>query len=472
MALMVRDRKFYRSFASLTAMIALKNVIVYSVNLADNVMLGAYSETAMSGVALANQIQFLLQMIVTGTCDGVVVMASRCWGARDLDGVKGVSAIGMRVAMLIALALGLAVFFLPGPILWLLTDETPVIAQGSAYLKIICFSYLFFAFTNILVSTMQSVESVRVGFYISLTSLIFNICLNLLLIFGLTVNGRVIVPEMGVQGAAIATLISRIAESIVAALYVFRVDRRLRLKLSDLLRMDRKLFRTYLRVGMPMMISGSTWGIAQGVQTSILGHMGAAAIGANSIAASAFGVISVFCYGSANAASVIIGKTIGEQDTNRAKQYAKSLQILFLGVGLASGALLFALRGGILAFYDVTPETRSLALQFLTVLSITVVGTSYQVPCLCGIVRGGGQTSFVLYNDLIFMWLVVLPAAFLCGYVFHLPALVVFICLKSDQVLKCFVAVVKVNFTRWIRAFDTNQRAQSHQQAESSASSR
>ena len=156
-------------------------------------------------------------------------------------------------------------------------------------------------------------------------------------------------------------------------------------------------------------------------------------------------------YGASSASSILIGKTIGEGALDRAKQYAKTLQVLYLIIGAGTGAALFLCRDFILGFYTISAETRALAVQFIGVLSVTVVGTAYQVAVLTGIVRGGGDTRFVLYNDTIFMWLVVIPASALAAFVFHLPPLVVFMCLKSDQILKCFVAVVKVNKGGWIR---------------------
>ena len=153
-----------------------------------------------------------------------------------------------------------------------------------------------------------------------------------------------------------------------------------------------------------------------------------------------------------SASQVITAKTIGENRLADAKQYAKTFQILFLGIGLVTGALIFALRGVIVGMYNISGESAALARNFLAVLSVTVIGTSYQMSCLCGIVRGGGDTRFVLYNDMIFMWGIVLPLSALAAFVLHWPPVAVFACLKSDQVTKCAVAVVKVNRFRWIKS--------------------
>ena len=155
-------------------------------------------------------------------------------------------------------------------------------------------------------------------------------------------------------------------------------------------------------------------------------------------------------YAASTTSGVMIGITVGEGDIPRVKAYTKTMQILFLGIGVVTGLTLYACTDLIISLYDVTPAAAELSRQFIAVLSVTVVGTSYQCACLTGIVTGGGDTRFVLINDLIHQWLIVIPAAFLSAFVFHAPVWVTLACLKADQILKCFVAVVKVNRYSWI----------------------
>ena len=445
MNLFVKDRQFYKSLFSMTVVIALQNLITYAVNLADNVMIGGYSQDALSGVAMVNQIQFLLQMIVMGTGNGIVVLSAQYWGKRQVEPIRRITSIGMTLGLLASLAMMLIVFFFPVQTLSLLTNEPAVIAEGTKYLKIICFSYVLFAITNILLASLRSVETVRIGFAVTLTALFVNVILNYGLIYG-----RLGMPEMGVEGAALATLISRVVEFLIVAVYALGIDKKIRWRPVDMLHLDRSLFRDYIRVGLPLILSSSVWGLAMSAQTAILGRLGSDTIAANSIATTIFQVVSVLAYGCANASGVVIGKTVGEGDIPRVKAYAKTLQILYLIIGAATGAVLFCSQDFIISLYSITPETRVLAKQFISILSVTVIGTSYQMSCLTGIVTGGGDTRFVLINDLIHQWLIVIPAAFLSAFVFKAPLWVTFLCLKSDQILKCFVAMVKVNRYRWI----------------------
>ena len=446
MSLLVKDRKFYKTFFSMTGVIAMQNLITFAVNLADNIMIGGYSQTALSGVAIVNQIQFLLQMLMLGTGSAIGVLGAQYWGKKELDPIRKTTSIGVLLGIIISAVMMVLVFFFPTQALGLLTNEQAVIQEGSKYLVIICFSYVLFAVSNNLLSALRSVETVKIGFVVNMVALVVNIVLNYGLIYG-----RLGMPELGVEGAAIATLTARVVEFVVVVGYVILVDKKICWRPGNLLHIDKIMFRDYIRVGMPLILANGIWGVAMSVQTAILGRLGEDTIAANSIATTIFQVVSVVVYAASNASSVLIGKTVGEGDIARVKAYTKTMQVLFLIIGVATGAVLFSCRNLIIELYDVTPAAADLARQFILVLSVTVVGTSYQCSCLTGIVTGGGDTKFVLINDLIHQWLIVIPAAFLSAFVFCGPIWVTLACLKADQVLKCFVAIVKVNRYSWIR---------------------
>lgn len=444
--LIVKDKLFYKTFFSLTAVLALQNLIIFSVNMADSVMLGRYSENALSGVALVNQIQFLLQMLVVGIADGALVFGSRAWGGKDMDTVKKITSISVKSAILISIVLGVIVFIFPNQVLSILSDEMHVVSNGAQYISIICLTYPMFAVTTTLLIALRSVEKAKIGFYISIFTLISNVTLNYILIFG-----KAGFRPMGVRGAAYATLISRAVEMILVILYTFFYDETIRLKISDILKTDICLMKAFLKKGLPVFLSNGIWGIAMAAQTAILGHMGQSAITANSIATTLFQILSVIAYGSANASAVIISKTIGENNIVSLKQYSVTLQIIYLIIGLITGTMLFLVRKTVVSWYIISAEAEYLALGFIIILSVTVIGTSYEMAGLTGIVRGGGDTAFVLKNDFIFMWLFVIPAAVLAAFYFKASPLIVFMLLKSDQILKCIVAAVKINRYTWIK---------------------
>lgn len=439
------DRYFYSTFFRMLAVVSLQSLIVFGVNLADSIMLGKYSELAMSGVSLANQVQFLLQCAMGGVANGLVVISSQYWGKMDVNPIKRLFASAFWIAAGISALLETIVLIAPSGVLGLFSGDAAIVEAGVEYIRIMAHSYIIFAVTQVLIGVMRSVENVAIGFQTALLALAVNISLNYLLIYG-----KLGFPEMGAAGAAYATLISRIAELSFAVFYILFRDKKIRLKIKDIFIVKKNYFIDYVKAGLPLVGSGSSWGVAMGIQAVIIGRLGAAAIGANAIVSPVFQVVSVVYQASSSASAVLIGKTVGEGDISRVKLYSRRLQKIYLIIGLLSFVIMMLMRGVIVDFYNVSSETRETAMQFLAVLAVTIIGSAYEAPCLCGIMPGGGETKFVLINDIVFMWFMVLPLSALSAFVFKWPAAVTFFILKSDQITKCLVAAYKVNKYKWI----------------------
>lgn len=447
MKIITRDRSFYSTLFRLAWVIVLQNLITFSVNLADNVMIGRYSEAALNGVAIANQLQFLLQMFAGGIASGISVISAQYWGQRRTEPIKRITAVGMVIGLIGSGALTVAAVAAPEGLLRILTNSPEVVTEGAKYVRIIAASYCIFTVGQVLLGMLRSVETVKIGFWVSLASLGINVGLNYVLIFG-----HLGFEPMGIRGAAIATLAARLVEFGVILGYIVFADKKLRLKLRELFILKKSYLLDYLRSGLPLSMSSISWGLAMTVQTAIIGRMGDSMISANTVATTVFQVVSVVISGTASATSVLIGNTVGAGRYEAAKEYAKTLQVIYLILGVVSSAVLFAVRDPVISLFNsISAESAELSRQFILVLCVTIIGTAYQMSSLTGIVSGGGQTGFVFVNDLIFMWGIVLPSSLLAAFVFHASPVVVFACLKADQVLKCAVAVVKVNRFTWIR---------------------
>jgi putative MATE family efflux protein len=445
---MVTERSFYATLAKIALPLAMQNLITYGIGLADNFMVGSLGDRALSGVFLSNQVQWLLFMLCTGLGAAMVILAAQYLGKKDVRNAKVVIAITLKIALGIGAAATLLVFLFSAEILHLFTRDNGVVAEGMRYIRVVCFSYCFFSVNSVLLASMRCVQNAKIGFLSSLTGFCVNVFLNWALIFG-----NLGMPALGVSGAAIATLIARIAELGVTFYHVRFIDRGLFFRIRDLTLGNREILADFFRYGIPVILGDILWGIGGSAQVAILGRLGTDALAANTIAANLFQFFSVLVYGIANASGVIIGRTVGSGDYQRVKNYAKTLQCIFLGFGIITGLLIFFVKNLILAaaFPNISAEARGYAQQFLLVFSIAIVGTSYQMSVLTGIVRAGGATSFVLLNDLIHVWLIVIPSALLSAFVFRFPPVVVFACLKCDQVLKCIVAAVKLYRWDWMR---------------------
>ena len=448
------DRSFYKGFFSLLIIITLQQLAALTVNLVDNVMLGRYTELALSGATLVNQIQFVLQQLCGGIGMGVSVLGSQYWGRKETRPIRRITSVGVKFALAAGLLFCLLTRCFPHAALSLFTGDEAVIAEGMRYLKIMCWTYLIFAVSNTLMYSLQSVETAFIGTVMSCSTIVINFCLNYCLIYG-----RLGFPELGIRGAAWATLTSRCVELAIILIYVLFIDKKLRMKLKDIFGFDFAYLRDFAAAALPVMVSGLMWGVAQGAQTAVLGHMGAAVIAANSIAAVIFGIFVVVGMSAANAASVTMGKTVGRGRFDCVKPYSRTLQLLFLCIGVIQALLMFLTRNAILSFYTVSEEARALAGNFLIVLAVTSVGSCYEFPVEGGIIAGGGDPRYQAIVDNLFMWLFTIPSAAVSAFVFHASPLAVFCFLKADQLLKCIPNGIVVNRYRWVRQLTREETA-------------
>lgn len=449
MSRLLHDKTFYRTFAILTLSLALQNLLTYSVNLADNIMLGRFSQDALSGASLCNQLQFFLQMLVQGVGEGVVVLGARYWGKKDLKPIPDIIGAGLRFGVSIAAVLFVLALLFPTQIIRLMTNDPVIMEQAVQYLQIICFTYVIFALTNMLTASLRSIGIVKIGYIISASTLCINICLNYVLIYG-----HFGAPALGVRGAAIATLVSRTVELLIVIWFLKFREHTLCLNWRKLLFIDTSYIKDYIHVSLPMLVTQTMWGASSIIQTAILGNMENAAmvVPANSISVLVFQILSVVGYGAASAAAIMTGRTLGEGHKERIDQTAFTFQIMFCIIGVFTGLIILLSRGPVLQIYNtLSPEAAELTRQFITVLAITSVGTCYQMAADCGILRAGGDTKFAMWNNLVFVWLICLPCAALSAFVFHFSPVVVFFCLKMEQLGKCPVIFLRVRSKKWIK---------------------
>ena len=444
--IITKDKSFYNQFFSMYFILVLHNVIALSVNLADNIMIGSYSETALAGVAAVNQVQYVFHQILLGVGNALVVIGSQYWGQGRCNEIKRTSVGALIIGMSAALVIFVFAAVSPEGMIRIFSPSEPIIKAGSEYIKLIKYTYIIFALTSILLSSLRSVETVRIGFYVSMVTLVINCCINFVLI-----SGRFGAPELGVTGAAIGTLTARIIELIMVVCYVAFADKKLRIRIGDVFAYDKILVKDYFKVSFSIILVAAMFGLSTALQSVILGHMSDSAIAANSMAGSLFQVLKIMSVAAASASAVIIGKTIGSDHMKKLKEYVCTLQFIFLCIGTVTSISLFLLRKPILSLYNLTEETKVLANGFLLVLCATGFGTAYQMPALIGIVQGGGDGKFILKNDIISIWCIVLPMSFLAAFVFKWHPVAVVFCLNSDQIFKCVAAAIKVTSYTWIK---------------------
>lgn len=441
-----RDKSFYSSLVKLAIPIALQNAVTFAVNFADNLMIGSLGDSAISGVYVGNQLQTLLQMFIGGIEGAILILAAQYWGKRDTNTIKKIVATGVHFSVAIGALISLVAILFPSYVMAFFIQDASVIEMGTPYVRVVGMSYLFFCISQVMVASMRAVETAKIGLYVSFMTLGVNVVLNYVLIFG-----KLGLPALGVTGAAIATLVSRILEAVVMVVYVRGIDKKLKLRFADLMKSDRRIVHDFIKYGLPLMGGQIVWSVNMLAQTWIFGRFDGSVMTATSITGQLHNMMYIAMNGLSSAVGIITGKTVGAGRLDKIREYSRTTQVIFICVGLLSGLAVHLLRDPFIALYtDASPEAVAYSRQFINVISITIIGTCYQAACLFGLVKSGGDISFVFKNDTIFVFLVVLPSGLLATFL-GAPAWVVYACLKCDQILKCFVALVKINRYNWMK---------------------
>ena len=293
-----------------------------------------------------------------------------------------------------------------------------------------------------------TIEVVKITMYAALHTLVVNIGLNYILIFG-----KLGFPALGVRGAAIATLLARISEMILVGLYAFYIQKEIELKPRDFLVIDRTMLKDYSFYGLPVGITDAQWALIGMLKAAIIGQLGGVFMAANSIANSMANLGTLFTFGLAGGAAVVVGKAVGRGDYQTAREYSKTIQIMFFGVGLVMAGLVFLLRVPFVSLYGSSsnPEVYGLSVQLIAILAVTMIGTTYHASCFVGINRGAGDSRFVAMVDMICGWFVVLPLTLLAAFVWNLPLPMVFLATRIDQCFKWIIAFFRLRGNKWIK---------------------
>ena len=299
-------------------------------------------------------------------------------------------------------------------------------------------------------STLRSVEMLRVSVVSSIVSFCTNVFLNWVFIFG-----NLGAPAMGIEGAALATLIARSFEFIIAVTYFLFIDKRLKFKLRYLLGHNALLAGDVVRNGTPVVINELMWSVATSTQAAILGHITYSAgdpVAANSIAGIVQQISTVIMMGVGNAAAIMVGMSIGESDMEKARRRAKAFRNLSFYMGLASCAFILIIKGPFISFYNVPPETKDLANIIMTIFAFVTIFCSVNLGLLMGALRGAGDTKFCMTAEVGCLWCISIPLGLITAFIFGLPVPVVFFCMKTDEIIKTFLVLWRMRGNRWLRS--------------------
>lgn len=443
--IIAENKSFYKMAFALVFPMALQNLINVGITSVDVLMLGKVSETVLSAASLAGQVQFIMVLIFFGLTSGAAVLTAQYWGKGDSESIEKIMGICMRFSLIVAVTFTTVVMLFPGPIMRIFTSEAPVIAEGIKYLRIIAISYIFISVTMIYLNIMRSVERVVISTVVYMISLIVNIIVASILIFGLF--GA---PALGIRGAAIATLASRMVEVSVVFIYAKKYNRIIHFSPKKLLVRDKYLFRDFLVYSIPVTLNELMWGAGTAANAAIIGHLGSSVVSANSVTQITRQLAMVVTFGLANATAIVVGKAIGENNYTAARDYARQFINLSIFTGFMGAGLILLVRPIVMHTLNLSTTTQGHLSMMMLVMSYFVIAQAYNTTLVVGVFRGGGDTRFALFVDIVTMWGGSIIAGFLAAFVFRWNVTIVYMILMSDEILKIPLTLSRYKSKKWL----------------------
>lgn len=446
MKLFVRDKDFYRDVALIAIPVAMQSVISIGINMMDTVMLGAFGEVQLSASSLSSQFYRIFQVLCMGMGFGASVMTAQYWGRRDIDSMKRIITIMLRIG------LGLTVFFtivtacFPRQILSVYTDDMRIVESGIGYLRIMAVTYLFLGLFKTLTIVLRSVGEVRISLYASIFSFGINIFFNWVFIFG-----KLGAPRLEIIGAAIGTLIARISEAAIITVYFLLKDHKIGYRLCDFFQNCSKDLKPFIYYSMPVIISDLMLTLGNNMASVVMGHIGTAFVTANAITNVVVQISTVFIQGVSSSSAVIIGNTLGTGDKERA--YEQGVTFLMLGgiIGILGGAVIVMGSPFMLMIYNITEETKQVTSQLMMAIALIVVFQTIGSVMTKGVLRGGGDTRFLMVADVVFLWILSVPLGAMAAFVWGFSPFWIYVFLKCDRIAKSILCVGRFRTKKWLK---------------------
>jgi putative MATE family efflux protein len=439
------DRDFLKTAFRLAGPIIFQHFIMFSLGLVDILMIGQLGETSVAAVGVADQMFFLVILLMFGISSGGAIFTAQYWGQKDIPRIHSVLGVSLLMALAGALAFSLAAVLAPTWVIGIYSTDPEVIRLGSSYLGIVGLSFVMTAITSSFGAVLRSIENVKLPMLVSLMSLSLNTVLNYGLIFG-----HFGLPELGVAGAAIATATARSLEAMVLVLIVYRRQLPVAATPRQLLNFKLISLRRFFIVTLPVVGTEIAWSFGITTYNVVYARIGTDAIAAVNIAGALERVVFVIFIGLGNACAIMIGHKIGANQTHKVDDYTRRFLILTPALAVVVGVILLILGNLVLPVYNIAASTAAYVQAILWIMFLTLPLRSTNLMVLVGMLRSGGDTRFAFWIDACSMWLVGVPLAFFSAFWLGLPVYLVYLVIMTEEALKFLLGLWRIRSRKWV----------------------
>ena len=446
-----REPGFYKRLFRLALPLILQNLITTSLGFVDTFMVGMLGQNELSAVTAANTPIYMIQIIILGLLSGLSVLASQYWGKGDTKSINRCMGVSLYAGLLISVPVAAVLFFFPTPVMALVTNNDLLIQLGAPYLRIVGISYIFNSISSVYIGMQRSIENPRFGMIVFAISMLCNTLGNYVLIFG-----KLGLPALGITGAAVATLLSRVVEFVVAFSYAFRC-RTMPLMKHAILRPGMDMLRKFLRYSAPVLINETLWGTGFSMITVIMGHMANSSdlIAAYTLAGNIDKLMTSGVFGIAAAVSVIVGKEIGTGNLKGVYNIGRALCFTAFAFGIVLGIAEYTMfvtlmRPFVMPLFSLSAVAERLCSVMLMCYACAIPLHSFSTTMVVGVLRGGGDVHASLFIDNFPLWCGTLPMMCLLGLVLKVPNEVFCLCLMIEYIIKSPLGLYRLHSGKWI----------------------
>lgn len=440
------SKSFYKQMLLIAIPVIFQNLISIGLNMIDSIMIGKLGVNPLAAVGVANRVYFIFSMVCFGLFSGSSIFIAQYWGVKDITNIKKVFGLNLFIGIILSIVTSVLVFIFPYQILSLFSNDSVVLSKGVEYLRITIFSYIFTALSYAASFQSRAIHKLTVPTLISAIAILINTALNYILIYG-----KFGLPQLGVKGAAIATLSARVIEFVLMYLYIYlSKNHPLAANFNELSSFNLTMFKKIIVKSLPVVVSESSWAIGTTVHYIAYGIIGPSAIAIIQVAYIINDLFQSFFFGVGNATAVMLGNEIGKNNLELADKYSKKFINITLILNIIISIALFLSRNVIINIYGFDIETSLELEKVLIVFAIFTTPKMFTYVFICGILRSGGDTKFPMVTELITVWLISVPVAFICVKLLNWPLHLVIAAVFSEEILKLVIILKRYYSKNWL----------------------
>lgn len=436
----------YTELVKIALPITLQSIFQSSYSLVDQIMVGQLGTVSIAGCGLAGKFGSLFSVTLSAVAAVASIMISQYYGSKKEDGISLSFFINFYLAMIIATLFTVPSIVLPGKIMQIYTNDSVACLAAAGYLRIIAISFIPMTITLMLSAMLRSLGYSRLPLYGSVASVLLNIIGNYILIFG-----KLGMPAMGLNGAAIATLLGRIVEMLILLVSTVYVKRKLQLDLNPIIFPKREFLIGVACIGMPILANEFLWSLGENIYAVIYGRLGTVSLAAMTLTNPVQGMFIGLFSGVSSAAVIMVGSRLGKNAYEDAYHVAKELLKVGAIGSVCISAILILLSRFYVMIFNVSAEVQRNTSNILLAISAVLILKILNMILAGGILRSGGNTKLVLMIDLIGTWGLGIPLGLISAYVFHLPIYWVYFILSQEEAVRLIIAFIFFKKKIWMK---------------------